>query len=39
MPTHRCETNCETSTLVDSESVIHKMVELLQVDWSVVHTK
>ena len=39
LPTPNCETNCETSTLVDSESVTHKMAELLQIDWSVVHTK
>ena len=39
MNTAYCETNCETYTPVDTESVTHKMAELLQIDWSVVHTK
>ena len=34
-----CETNCETFVHVDTESVTHKMAVLLQIDWSVVHTK
>ena len=39
MPTPECETNCETFVHVDTESVTHKMAVLLQIDWSVVHTK
>ena len=33
LPTPNCETNCETSTPVDSESVAPKMAELLQFYW------
>jgi len=32
-PAPYCETNCETSTPVDSESVAPKMAELLQFYW------
>ena len=39
MNTAYCETNCETFVPVDTESVTHKMAVLLQINWSVVHTK